>query len=856
MADIWNHDEHTVAIGFTTILGSNSALSQGFITPDNHNVQPTLVLSQSGRKDPGATVYQVQWGSTSTDTSQWLNKQAWGTMIPRGLLPKLIRTDFSGPAQCTQFFHSQSEPENMTEQRVVNEWRRTYSKTVLAPDMMQFGAMSALLAADNNKLKYISYAAVSAKLLARARGVDPEAGIPEPEGSYGMPVTAECVIVIFPIHSWMLQHGWGDFADTPCMRRLASVDNASSMPICIFDSYFYQSQYFWMPTWLGCPLRRDVLQSSTFSVIDAGYTSDYCDKSQAGLGCYDFRINVSSYQPGKLLRHDNIKHMHQAVSDVYATRFGPQNVLVRTTFDSSVSGIASQEFVPWREKQMDAFQGLGHYGTTLMCASGVYANTMLKQPCEVVTQAEAGCFMDCNHSWLDTEMRDACVVSVWYDCGGCTALQVGGASVAAWELITTGSILHPRAEAIPNADRLLQLTEAAQWDSNTIPWCIDFDLGTGKHAPMDAEILSKVPQDMVDALGVSEAYQHSITCSIGGEVDRCSQVMKPGLRPVYLELISNHSTEFRPTQCDIWDKLKIGFAGDSGEANRKSKGPQATHPPLWDLLRVKLHNLSSDAACLPGVSRGGQCFTPFAGHGQLHPSVLNQAVDTVVRDAQTLLKARALSELATMDTTKTWSGALVDMSIIFVAIIAVASGLHGLVEWVNEQCNKLPPTKPLPGRITARCSAEFRRWCDNHTANQFAATGLSCVLVCLGLMTAPIVTAVGEQMARDSNADGKSSDLAWLAVDTGSGKGPYVVLAAVSVTLIAEYDRAAVVLTWINLGMAFVATLCLWYKILKPSDQGTIVPPSFGRRLTSRSTSKSPDGGSGCGIVIKMNHSA
>jgi len=85
----------------------------------------------------------------------------------------------------------------------------------------------------------------------------------------------------------------------------------------------------------------------------------------------------------------------------------------------------------------------------------------------------------------------------------------------------------------------------------------------------------------------------------------------------------------------------------------------------------------------------------------------------------------------------------------------------------------------------------------------------------MGLVLAPAVTVASDAAARDQNATGDTSKIGWLAAPVArspeASEGNYIVVAAVSVRTIAEYDEAARVLLWINLAMAVAGTLSIWW---------------------------------------------
>ena len=83
------------------------------------------------------------------------------------------------------------------------------------------------------------------------------------------------------------------------------------------------------------------------------------------------------------------------------------------------------------------------------------------------------------------------------------------------------------------------------------------------------------------------------------------------------------------------------------------------------------------------------------------------------------------------------------------------------------------------------------------------------------LVVAPAVTLATELAAWESNPKGKESKVGWLAADTGGGMGPYTVVAAVTVTITAQYEKGAFGMVIVNLAVAAITTCWLWVLVYK-----------------------------------------
>jgi hypothetical protein len=92
----------------------------------------------------------------------------------------------------------------------------------------------------------------------------------------------------------------------------------------------------------------------------------------------------------------------------------------------------------------------------------------------------------------------------------------------------------------------------------------------------------------------------------------------------------------------------------------------------------------------------------------------------------------------------------------------------------------------------------------------FAKFLTAAVVVAGVVLLSPAIILHGEMKTHDLNAKGETSQVAWTSADTGAGSGPYVVLAACTLRLSAEYDHAAFALVKLNLALksAAAALVC------------------------------------------------
>jgi hypothetical protein len=209
--------------------------------------------------------------------------------------------------------------------------------------------------------------------------------------------------------------------------------------------------------------------------------------------------------------------------------------------------------------------------------------------------------------------------------------------------------------------------------------------------------------------------------------------------------------------------------------------------------------------------------TPFVGYGIVSNLDIEKAMDATVTAAIHLLNKQMELALISLDSTRSWVGAVLDFTVVVVAAVAVASGYKDMDGWV---CSLVRRSLP---RSSEACS-ERVGW------------GLTVVLVGLSLVIAPAVTLGGELSARGGNVPqmGKHAGVGWVSTSTGAGRGPYTVVAAVTVNIGASYDQIAFGLVIVNLVVsAFIACWiwCLLYihhMRLSKAWLGNCVPGCFG----------------------------
>ena len=178
-------------------------------------------------------------------------------------------------------------------------------------------------------------------------------------------------------------------------------------------------------------------------------------------------------------------------------------------------------------------------------------------------------------------------------------------------------------------------------------------------------------------------------------------------------------------------------------------------------------------------------------------------VERVVQEAATLLNQRATEELVITDATRRWPGALLDLSLTVVAIVAMASGLQDIHEWLYTR---------LIVRAFGRCVSHRFLWI-------WVCKPLTACIVLAGLFLAPVFILVADMESHQSNASGTSSRVGWLAADTHSTTNdtllsPYMVVAAFSFRLVSLRDELAYRLEVFNVCLAGLASFCILYSLV------------------------------------------
>ena len=240
--------------------------------------------------------------------------------------------------------------------------------------------------------------------------------------------------------------------------------------------------------------------------------------------------------------------------------------------------------------------------------------------------------------------------------------------------------------------------------------------------------------------------------------------------------------------CNNWERRGYGLPHGRVDDNKMSLGP-ATRPLREAFGDVMSRGLDEEKS------------VPFLEQGFLPANALEDALEAICDSASSLLSTQLAVGLVGADSTKSLSGALLDLSVTIVAIIAMANGRKDLEGWlygwsVKALCGRLP---------VPRCISAFAKVC-------------TCLIIGLSLIVAPAAALVGELAAKGNNpkGDADSTSVGWLSANTGFGNGPYYVTAVVTITLTFQRDEVAFRLVIVNIVLASLGALSLCLRVLKP----------------------------------------
>lgn len=251
--------------------------------------------------------------------------------------------------------------------------------------------------------------------------------------------------------------------------------------------------------------------------------------------------------------------------------------------------------------------------------------------------------------------------------------------------------------------------------------------------------------------------------------------------------------------CNAWDSLGIGFA-DRYWSNSHGK---------LEIIRSTANLTSPPSTMLLDQHYWMQYSFPL----------VEQHVQRLITLATQVLHQRASQELTTTDPTRRVLGAFLDLSVTIVAIVAVASGICEMQAWVHRKVRmvilfcmrfQMQGGKACGiGDLHPLQHVQQAQWRQRpRHPSWLAAKMISTVIVILSVVMAPAFILIGEIYSHKYNADGKSSTMGVLAVDTDFQYGAEnaVLVGAVAIRMKSKRDCAAFGLEFVNISLAHAAS--------------------------------------------------
>lgn len=387
----------------------------------------------------------------------------------------------------------------------------------------------------------------------------------------------------------------------------------------------------------------------------------------------------------------------------------------------------------------------GRYGVSLKCEPDVVNKFGdVTDDCELVTQLNARCMGEFNSTkFVDRASNN------------CTLLQVGATTVAARrfdDLLGIPLSVHNMYMHMYEAQRNVE-------GGRDLPWCWD-------HTPPEFYGRRFAPAGFIVAELRNTDMLHNVT----------------GMAGDFIRVSGN---------CTMWHNLGL----DLVRPLKAKQGPASGQlDELLEAVWVKLTNATLDKEQLVN------------GGGWLTVDGLEKGIVEVLQQVYQAANRLASQDLSSADSTRSTTGAVLDSTVLLVAVFATAASYKDMLGLaVKAQCKLLsiPQAGGASPPIWALLLAKL----------------LTSAVIGATLVLSPLLVLLSEQSARDGNPKGDESKVGWISVNTGMGTGPYTLVAAISVNTRANYDPTAYSIVVANLvlacvGAAWLAAL-VWQDDLK-----------------------------------------
>ena len=392
------------------------------------------------------------------------------------------------------------------------------------------------------------------------------------------------------------------------------------------------------------------------------------------------------------------------------------------------------------------------------------------------TQEIDGCLTPCAESsrsrWANSSVAGR-------DCGRCDVLVVGTAVIAVREALPVRRGIDDVTKYYSAAIHKLQYY--ASFDPNdtdeNLPWC------TNWQKPLESANKMLYAEDLAS----NGSGAHVVLFANGSKTQNMTHAAEEASKGGILyncSLLGSLSLGYVNRTWDKDGKIVPGCVGDVECVN-------STTAFVQSLLWMSMEKRPGDEDVWP--ARAG--IFPMQ-EGVIDPESIELGVQRVVQQAAGVLRKHATQELATTDATRSWLGALLDLSVTIVAIVAMASGLRDVHGWLHRWL-----------------FWAFGRWVHPHFLWVWVCKPLTAIIVLLGLFMVPLYILVSDKQSASGNVDGTSITVGWVAAKTDD-KSSYMVVAAVAIRLVSRRDMHAYGLEMFNVILAGVASLAILLSLI------------------------------------------
>jgi hypothetical protein len=185
---------------------------------------------------------------------------------------------------------------------------------------------------------------------------------------------------------------------------------------------------------------------------------------------------------------------------------------------------------------------------------------------------------------------------------------------------------------------------------------------------------------------------------------------------------------------------------------------------------------------------------------------LDPARGQVFFKANAVLEQQSALIMVNVDPTKQTRGAVLDTTVLLVAIFAMVSGYRDLQQAADKYLMKL---LVFVRRILRFADPPVLE-CKLEVAVQVMANSFVLFVIFVTLLVAPAFALAEEYKARDGNPKGDSAEVKWLTAEVLESPGPYTVVAIMASTFTTVYVEAAFALTWVNFIIACISAVWFW----------------------------------------------